>query len=122
MSSGRNPSSIDTEFLNELRDNSNIPKDSWYFIAAATLTVLNRPENVVLVLSHAIGSTTDAKEQLRVTRRIREALIKSASIGGLPKASTVFLFPMTKIQSHLCSTVNVFCQRMLDRQSGLCLF
>jgi len=78
---------IDAEFLNEIRDNPFTPKDTWYFIAAATLTVLNRPDDVALVLSHAIGSVVDAQEQLRVARRIREALIKSASIGGLPKAS-----------------------------------
>jgi hypothetical protein len=83
-------SPIDAEFLSEIRDNPSTPKDTWYFIAAATLTVLNRPDDVALVLSHAIGSVEDAQEQLRVTRRIREALIKSASIGGLPKASTAF--------------------------------
>lgn len=92
MPSRKEPYPIDTEFLSELRDNPTTPKDSWYFIAAATLTVLNRPDDVALVLSHAIANTTDAKEQLRVTRRIREALIKSAGIGGLPKVSTAFYY------------------------------
>ena len=52
-----------------------------------TLAILNRPDDVALVLSHAVGNTADAQEQLGVTRRIREALIKSGSIGGFPKAS-----------------------------------
>lgn len=97
-------SPIDTEFLNELRDNPSIPKDTWYFIAAATLTVLNRPDDVALVLNHAIGCIADTQEQLRVTRRIREALIKSAAIGGLPKASIAFI-----LMVELFSLIFFFC-------------
>lgn len=89
MSSAKLSPTATTEFLNELETSEALPKDTWYFIAAAALCVLNRPEEVALVFKHAVDNCSDTKDQLRVARRIREALIKSGAVGGLPKVSKV---------------------------------
>ncbi|KAI4167410.1 MAG: hypothetical protein LQ343_007239 [Gyalolechia ehrenbergii] len=73
--------------LSSIRLNPNLPPHSWYIIAGVTLSTLNRPDDIPHVLHHAIeqdgGST---KMQISIARRMREALIKAAPIGGLPKS------------------------------------
>jgi len=88
MSFEKRPAVFSRETLDELQNTRGIPNDSWYVIAAATLCCLNRPDDLILVFKHAIESAKDPQEQMRIARRIREALIKSAGICGLPRAST----------------------------------
>jgi hypothetical protein len=71
--------------LHSLRTHASLPKHTWYFIAGVTLSMLNRPDEVGNVLRYAIDGLGERDEQLRVVRRMREALVKSAAIGGLPK-------------------------------------
>ncbi|KAL5598971.1 hypothetical protein BROUX41_003710 [Berkeleyomyces rouxiae] len=83
---------ITPALLSAIRTQSNLPNNTWYFITATALSILNRPDEISKVyryaLSHGPGpidSSPKKDEQLNMTRRIREALVKSAAIGGLPK-------------------------------------
>jgi hypothetical protein len=87
------PSIITPTLLSTVRSYSHLPHHTWYFIAATTLSVLNRPDEITAVYKHAIDhgpGATDCKpayeEQLKVSRRMREALVKAEAIGGLPRA------------------------------------
>lgn len=58
--------------------------------------MLNRPDEIPKVYKHALdhgGDYYDAApneaEQLRISRRIREALVKASAVGGLPKVLAV---------------------------------
>lgn len=124
-------------FISSLLRIPSLPRNNWYHIAAVTLSILNRPEEVPLIYKYAInddrctipGSDTaeyvaeerrwlargggEARERvgriesmtrsdgsgdgeekresaLRVVRRMREALVKSAAVGGLPKVCFLF--------------------------------
>jgi hypothetical protein len=70
--------------LTQFSDANELPADTWYFIAAVALSTLNRPEEIADVFQFAI-SEKKHEEQVRIARRIREALIKSAPVVGLPK-------------------------------------
>lgn len=55
---------------------------------------MNRPEEISTVFKHAIengGGSADAElghaERFAIARRMREALVKAAAIGGLPRVS-----------------------------------
>lgn len=80
-------------FLSSIRAHPMLPAHTWYFIAGVTLSVLNRPEEIGKVFTYAIEKgprpDEDAKpshdEQLKIVRKMREALVKAAPIGGLPK-------------------------------------
>ncbi|KAL8670926.1 MAG: hypothetical protein Q9168_004558 [Polycauliona sp. 1 TL-2023] len=73
--------------LSSIRLTPNLPPHSWYIISSVTLSVLNRPHEIPHVLQHALEKDVDSTHtQLDIARRIREALIKSAAIGGLPKS------------------------------------
>lgn len=90
---------VTVELLDALRSQPHLPDDIWYIVVATTLCVLNRPEEIQLVYSHAVGlghgtaalqngaALTD-QEQLRIVRRLREALLKTSAIGGMPKVRT----------------------------------
>ncbi|KAL8997283.1 MAG: hypothetical protein Q9188_006368 [Gyalolechia gomerana] len=86
--------------LSSIRLNPNLPPQSWYIIAGVTLSTLNRPDDIPHVLQHAIeqdgGST---KMQISIARRMREALIKAAPIGGLPKSINA-LFALKRATSQ----------------------
>jgi len=78
-----------------IRQHPQLPSDSWYLVAAATLAVLNRPDEIAAVYLHALehgGGASSSKpakeEQLRISRRTREALIKASAVGGIPKVFT----------------------------------
>lgn len=78
--------------LSKLRNHPALPRHSWYIIAASALTILNRPDEVAKVYSFAIDNAAleaDTKpgqeDQLTISRRLREALIKTSAIGGVPK-------------------------------------
>lgn len=79
-------------FLSSLRTDVGLPPNTWYIIAATTLSILNRPDQIPYVFKHAINSGSEesnvklhSAEQLKIARRMREALVKASAIGGLPK-------------------------------------
>lgn len=78
--------------LAAIRKQPNLPRNTWYFITATTLSALNRPDEVPGVYRDAVkahtsiaGATPGHDEQLGISRRLREALIKASAVGGLPK-------------------------------------
>lgn len=94
------PTVVTPELLDTLRGRVDLPEDVWYIVIATTLCVLNRPEEVPTVYRHAVAAEAAAghhtgqgqdgvsladHEQLRIARRLREALLKIVAIGGLPK-------------------------------------
>ena len=86
------PAFVTPALLSSIRGHPQLPLHSWYFITGVTLSVLNRPEEIANVFQHALETgpgRTDAKpehgEQLQMARKMREALVKAAPIGGLPK-------------------------------------
>lgn len=85
---------ITPSLLSSIRRHPNLPKNTWYFIAATTLSILNRPDEIHKVYKHAIDNgpghidiAASPDEQLGITRRMRESLVKAAAIGGLPKVN-----------------------------------
>jgi hypothetical protein len=86
------PSLITPSLLHTLRTYPHLPSNTWYFITGVTLSILNRPDEIPKVFQHAIeksplppGQALKQDEQLLIARRLREALVKAAAIGGLPK-------------------------------------
>jgi len=90
------PSSLPRIFspalLGFLRGHPSLPAHSWYFIAGVTLSIINRPDEIPIIFQHALEkgggtevSTPEHAEQLIIARKMREGLVKSAAIGGLPK-------------------------------------
>ena len=86
------PRIISPTLLSYLQGHPLLPGHTWYFIAGVTLSVINRPDEIPTVFKYALekgGGSTPTKpshdEQLKIARRMREALIKAAPIGGLPK-------------------------------------
>ncbi|UZP34521.1 hypothetical protein NXS19_002337 [Fusarium pseudograminearum] len=85
--------------LAAIRKQPNLPRNTWYFITATTLSALNRPDELPGVLKSAIekGSGTSGDtvsthdEQLRISRRMREALLKASAVGGMPKTINALL-------------------------------
>ena len=79
--------------LSSIRAHPQLPLQTWYFITGVTLSVLNRPDEIPKVFQYALekgAGRTDTKpeheERLEIARKMREALVKAAPIGGLPKA------------------------------------
>lgn len=88
------PAIISPALLSLIRSCPHLPHNSWYFITGVTLSVLNRPDEIPVVFKYAIergGGKSDSKpehdERLEIARKMREALVKAAPIGGLPKVS-----------------------------------
>lgn len=87
------PALFTPTLLEQICSQPNLPSNVWYFIAGVTLSSLNRPDEIPKVLQHAIERGVDGVgntplshvEQLQTVRRMREALVKSAAIVGLPK-------------------------------------
>lgn len=86
------PAVITPALLSTIRSYPRLPHNTWYLLAATALSTLNRPDEIRKVYTHALehgGGAKDQKpsqeEQLQITRRTREALVKSAAIIGLPK-------------------------------------
>ncbi|KAH7032884.1 AhpD-like protein [Microdochium trichocladiopsis] len=70
-----------------------MPHGAWYLVASATLAVLNRPREIQQVFTYALSDLEHSrdgpgahKEKLEVSRRIRESLVKTSAIAGLPKS------------------------------------
>jgi hypothetical protein len=86
------PAIITPSLIQGIRTQSKLPHHTWYFIAGVTLSILNRPDEIPTVFRYAIDhgpGKEDTKpgieEQLNIARKMREALVKAAPIGGLPK-------------------------------------
>ncbi|KAL9605809.1 MAG: hypothetical protein Q9179_000995 [Wetmoreana sp. 5 TL-2023] len=78
--------------LASIRLTPNLPAQSWYLIAGVTLTTLNRPDDIAHLFQYAIDKDGGSAEKcLHIARRTREALIKAAAIGGLPKTINALL-------------------------------
>ena len=88
------PTILGINFLSSIRSHPSLPKQSWYFIAAVTLSTINRPDEVQRVYKYALehgaaeqDSSPTQSQQLYISRRIREALVKASAIGGVPRVS-----------------------------------
>ena len=97
MSAASLPAIATPALLSSIRAHPQLPLHTWYFITGVTLSVLNRPDEIPKVFQYALEKgvgRADSKpprheEQLEVARKMREALVKMAPIGGLPKACLI---------------------------------
>ena len=87
---------INPSYLASLRSHPGLPRHTWYFIAGVTLSTLNRPDEIGTVFKYALdrgvhpeddSPIRDEAEKLKIARRMREALVKSSAIIGLPKVT-----------------------------------
>ncbi|KAL8929591.1 MAG: hypothetical protein Q9172_000387 [Xanthocarpia lactea] len=86
--------------LSSIRLTPHLPPHSWYLIAGVTLSTLNKPDEVRHVFQYAIEKDGgSAQTQINIARRMREALVKAAAIGGLPKSINA-LFALKKVTPH----------------------
>ncbi|KAJ9142698.1 AhpD-like protein [Pleurostoma richardsiae] len=102
------PTVVTPALLASIRRHPNLPRHTWYFIAATTLSMLNRPDEIPKVYKYAIDSGSDERdappspdEQLSISRRMREALIKASAVGGLPKTINALLELKKETPPHL---------------------
>ncbi|RBQ81280.1 hypothetical protein FVER53590_07374 [Fusarium verticillioides] len=80
--------------LAAIRKQPGLPRNTWYFITATTLSALNRPDELPEVFKNAVGEGSGTSgngvpsrdDQLRISRRLREALLKASAVGGMPKS------------------------------------
>lgn len=79
------PSILTPSLLSSIRTRSTLPPQTWYFIAGVTLSALNRPDEIPSVFAHALAHTPNTTSHLQLARRMREGLVKSAAVIGLPK-------------------------------------
>lgn len=93
---------ITPALLASIRGQPHLPRHAWYFLTGVTLSVLNLPNEIATVFKHAIEKgpgSCDTKpghdEQLEIVRKMREALVKAAPIGGLPKVSRRTMFSVS---------------------------
>lgn len=88
---------ITPALLSSIRSTPRLPHHCWYYVVGVTLSTINRPEEIPKVLSyaleHGVGPegkdrpVTEHEERLNIARRMREGLVKSAAVVGLPKVS-----------------------------------
>ena len=100
------PNLVTPALLTSIRGQPQLPAHSWYFITGVTLSVLNRPDEIATVFKHAIergpgslDTQPEHEEKLQIARKFREAIVKSAPLGGLPKVYVLQPF-------CLCSTTS----------------
>ena len=86
------PPIITPSLLSAIRNQPHLLKNTWYIVSGVTLSALNRPDEIPSIFRHAIAkggdsvdSQPDQVEQLAIARQMREALVKSAAICGLPR-------------------------------------
>lgn len=110
-----------------------LPKHTFYFIASVAFSILNRPEEIPRVWDYALkelairGSAEedyvrkelaggcalgDGESALTIHRKIREALLKSAAIGGLPKVRTWISFLWASSESLPRGVVSLHSQSL----------
>ncbi|KAK4104799.1 hypothetical protein N658DRAFT_418033 [Parathielavia hyrcaniae] len=90
------PAIVTSADLSSIRSRPQLPANTWYLIASVTLSQLNRLDEVSKVYQHALrhgpdGTVPSQDEKLRVSRRIREALIKAVAISGVPRTINTLL-------------------------------
>lgn len=99
------PSIVTPSLLASIRSRPSLPPNVWYFVASVTLSILNRPDEIPHIFHYAIEKDAGCysfetskdrdlekyNRQLQIARRLREALIKAAPIGGLPKTINALL-------------------------------
>ena len=110
------PTICTPSFLLSLRRHPHLPRHAWYLVAGVTLSGLNRPDELGRVLHHALehgpgrhhaGRSAPAEpppspaEQLRIARKLREALVRASAIQGLPKAINALLALKRDTPTHL---------------------
>ncbi|KAE8448138.1 hypothetical protein EG329_009742 [Mollisiaceae sp. DMI_Dod_QoI] len=102
------PSLFTAPLLQYLRQHPQLPKNTWYFIAAVTLTVINRPDEIPIIYKHALDHVTThyegqvkLDEELKVLRRMREALLKTSAVTGAPKVINACLALKEATPKHL---------------------
>lgn len=103
------PSIITPALLSRIRSHPQLPKHSWYIVSSVTLSCLNRPDEIPKILRGAIGEHEEGKagggliheEQLKIARRMREGLVKSSAICGLPKVRYYTSFHKSSFNSTL---------------------
>lgn len=83
---------ITPALLASIQGQPHLPSHAWYFLTGVTFSVLNLPHEISIFFKHAIekgAGSCDTKpghdEELQIARKMREALVKAAPIGGLPK-------------------------------------
>lgn len=90
--------------------------NSWYFVAAATFSVCNHPEEIPRLFEYALSRTKSEQEKLQIVQEVREALFKGCAIAGLPKTInsltqlknvTPIELRETKVQRDFGQTVDV---------------
>lgn len=97
------PSIITPSLLSRVRSHPQLPKHTWYIVSSVTLSCLNRPDEIPKILRSAVEEDEDGslaklgesngnvvggmvhEDRLRIARRMREGLVKSSAICGLPK-------------------------------------
>jgi len=94
-------------FLKSLHHHPNLPKHTFYFIASVAFSIINRPEEIPRVWEYTVqeaavpgsereeyvarelvGAVTphgNRESALTIHRKLREAILKSVAIGGMPK-------------------------------------
>ena len=127
---------ITPALLSSIRAQPHLPHHAWYFVTGVTLSVLNLPHEIPYVFKHAIDKgpgSCDTKpeheEQLEIARKMREALVKAAPIGGLPKVpeshhlltlliGTLISPPSTQAINALFSLKTATAPSLLDEPLG----
>ena len=92
---------ITPALLFSIRRQPHLPRHAWYFLTSVTLSVLNLPHEIPTVFKYAMekgAGSCDVEpghdEQLEIARKMREALVKAAPIGGLPKVLFHMRYPV----------------------------
>ena len=100
MSPSTLPPILTPQLMALICEDPELPPHSWYIIATATLTILNRPDEIPRVYEHAFTLASsrrlrkpdlDQDLQMTILRRMREALIKTSAVGGVPKVIMTIL-------------------------------
>ena len=74
----------------------------WYIVAAVAFSASNKPNDVTLVFKYALAELKSVqkvkgeeavKEQLQLARRIREAILQSGLLSGMPRVSIILCCP-----------------------------
>jgi hypothetical protein len=94
MSPSTLPTVLTPQLMALVSEHPQLPAHSWYIIAAATLTMLNRPDEIPRIYEHAITLVSgrnvsrpdlDNDTQLTILRRMREAM----KLNGLDNQFTI---------------------------------
>ena len=89
------PRVLNPSHITRLRTNPRIPPNCWYYVACVTLSALNRPYEIPRVFRAAVDDVSErhgddggarvSRERQRAADRMREGLVRSAAVVGLPK-------------------------------------